>query len=414
MNCTENILIKGLKVEQNKKSIQNTHLSPLANEPVNQKTTQKNVKSNPVKKKANKKTDEAVSEDIPKQEPILTITCDQNLVVGKATITISFKAQVNQLEPKGIFHCRHANSDYITTHFEATYARTAFPCFDEFWHRATFSLSIQNIPATMKCISNTAVHSSRTSNNRTSYVFEKTPNMSPYLLAFSIGAYDVVCEDVVGANGDNTQVNIYYPSDQIGKVAETVMSVTKQALPLLEEYFNVTNEMKVDFVITPKLFGGGMENWGCIFLALPSQDKKEKGNKQQKKDDSFVELIIHELAHFWFGNLVAMPFHLKEGLAQYCEKKFGDVILGRAPTSSNTHSSFALSKQSALAVFDKNTKQEDFAQVFNGLTYSASLSLILSIVSEVGEENFQQKMRKMMDSYSYKYMNEQDFVELCT
>jgi aminopeptidase N len=386
--------IRGVKLEQNKKAIPATYTLP-------QIPTE--TKSKPVKKQ--KKKEEAKEEVIVSHD--LTINCSEQLSVGKASLTISFKGSVQKNEPTGIFHCHYSNYDYITTHFESHFARTAFPCFDEFYHRATFTLSLSGFSSTMHCISNTPVSSTKSVKNVTTVTFEKTPSMSPYLLAFTIGHYQHIEDEYVNKNGFTIPIRVFFPPDRSVSIADTVMETIKRAMPLLEDYFEIPNEQKIDFVLVPKLFGGGMENWGCIFLMLT---ETEKGGKQ-KKDEGFIELIIHELAHLWVGNRVAMPFHIKEGLAQHCEKNFGDVILGRSST--NTQSSFSMNKQSSTAIIDKNAKSNDFGQVFNGLTYSASLGYVLQVVSRLGEDEFRNRMRKMVEQYAFEYMSEEQFMDIC-
>jgi aminopeptidase N len=67
-----------------------------------------------------------------------------------------------------------------------------------------------------------------------------------------------------------------------------------------------------------------MENWGCVFYHFTSL---LEGNDDADWNRCFTELVVHELAHFYFGNLVAMPFHIKEGLAQYLGIHIADIIL---------------------------------------------------------------------------------------
>jgi aminopeptidase N len=390
--------IRGVKLEQNKRVIAATYTAPTT--PVQTPKQQQKTKKNKKKEQEEQPVQEQTTDQ-------LDISLSDPLSVGKASLIISFKASVQKNDPTGIFHCRYNNSDYVITHFESHFARTAFPCFDEFHQRATFSLSLHGVPSNMTCISNTLPSTTQhLKNNTLAITFEKTPYMSPYLFAFVFGMFQHIEDTYQSINGITVPIRVFFPPDRSVSSADTVMEITKKALPLLENYFGVANDSKIDFVLVPKLFGGGMENWGCIFLMLVESEKSK-----QKKDDGFIELIIHELAHLWVGNLVAMPFYIKEGLAQYCEKKFGDVILGR--TSSNTQSSFTMNKQASTAIIDKNAKKSDFGQVFNGLTYSASLGYVMEVVARLGEEEFCDRMRTMVDDFASAYMNEEQFVEIC-
>lgn len=158
-----------------------------------------------------------------------------------------------------------------------------------------------------------------------------------------------------------------------------------------------------------------MENWACIFLSQTNLFIKE-GSKAvlESNAHAFVELIIHEVAHFWVGNLVTFPIWctchenkftnlVKEGLAQYFEMYFGDQILGR-----NT----ALPKEIQAIKPKMSADDADFSQVYNGVTYNQSKQWILARVIALGHEEFKTRLVNLVQQHVYGEVSEEDALKL--
>ena len=189
-------------------------------------------------------------------------------------------------------------------------------------------------------------------------------------------------------------------------------------MPILEDLFDYTYaevSEKIDLLLVPESIFGGMEHWNCITLhATESGIGMSDRKKQKEKQDAFLELIVHELAHFFVGNLVGFPIHIKEGLAQYYEKTIADVMLGRGPSFNlnNTDASLVLNVESNKRMKDSDSKsiQQQMSDMFNGMSYAASLNSLLDIIRRIGVERFKTQMQQLLREHANGYMSQEEFL----
>lgn len=220
---------------------------------------------------------------------VIILSSKESLEPGKGDLKISFKGEVDSKDPHGIFT---AGGCYLT-HFEPYFARNAFPCFDLFQYKTTFDLSVTTWTSFKSYISNMPVKS-LLEKKETTVVFERTPKISTYILGFCIGDFILEKEEIFESEND-FPVRVYVPNSNTTYASSLIMETVLKSLKILEKDFEFpvsqTNLKKLDVVVVPKLRHGGMENHGCIFI----NEKFATLNK--KMDDSFTELIVHEVAH---------------------------------------------------------------------------------------------------------------------
>jgi aminopeptidase N len=188
----------------------------------------------------------------PESDNELNIEAHETLSPGQAQLVISFSGSVNKDQPHGLYSCHFASNLYLATVFEPRFAHQVFPCFDQWYFRTTFSLSLHGIPNDMICISNTKIKLQDNDHVQ----FERTLSMSPYLFAFTVGYYDQI-QDVYTNNGHEIPLIVYHPKWNSKKglaLAEKLISVSKQALAELEKYLNCHCMLnKIDNVLVPKM-----------------------------------------------------------------------------------------------------------------------------------------------------------------
>ena len=160
--------------------------------------------------------------------------------------------------------------------------------------------------------------------------FATTVLMPTYLLALTITDYS-------GVRGQNN-VTVWADSKE---VAEVEGSFALHLAPKLLEFFANTFGMeyalpKLDMMAVPAKGGAAMENWGLVLFDQQSLlidlegSEGEDGNKYMEHKYHVMEVVAHEIAHQWFGNLVTLKWWsdtwLQEGLACYCSMLAQDAL----------------------------------------------------------------------------------------
>lgn len=234
------------------------------------------------------------------------IHTEQMAYPGLYTVTLEFSGDITR-PMNGIYPSFFKDGDedkvLITTQFEPHHAREAFPCIDEPEAKATFDLTLVT-PKNDVTISNMPATSETADGKLKTTVFETTPIMSTYLLAFVSG--DLHCIEATTKRG--ITMRTWATTAQEKKFMEYANNEAVAILDFFEDYFGTPFPLKkLDQVALPDFEAGAMENWGLMtfreIALLADPDNRSVSSEQ------YVSMVVaHEISHQWFGDLVTMQW----------------------------------------------------------------------------------------------------------
>lgn len=128
--------------------------------------------------------------------------------------------------------------------------------------------------------------------------FKETEPISTYLVAFAVTDINYIARE---------RFRIWAHRDSI-ESADYALSVAPEILQIFEEYLDVRYDLpKIDLITIPDYFVGAMESWGLIMFRESALLYDSK-NYERKRKERVFNVIAHELAHQWLGNLVSFSW----------------------------------------------------------------------------------------------------------
>jgi cytosol alanyl aminopeptidase len=241
------------------------------------------------------------------------------LEAGAWTLEIAYVGPVHR-QPYGLYRFEVDGQPYLVTQLEADEARTAWPCFDEPRFKVPHAFEV-TAPEGLAVISNGIVRARRTAGGRTTHTFRETPPIPTYGAALAVGDY--VALPVAGTSVPAT---IWSPRGAEGDLS-LVADAIVDALPRLERWFGIRYPYrKLDWILVPSFAFGAMENPAAVVMTAEYLPKVGEGTVRERRE--IAEIVSHELAHMWFGNLVTLEWWddlwLNEAFADWLGDRFAD------------------------------------------------------------------------------------------
>jgi aminopeptidase N len=328
-------------------------------------------------------------------------------VQGAICIRVLYAGQIND-KMAGFYRSQyvsHGQTKYIAvTQFEESDARRAFPCMDHPVKKATFDI-ILDIDPDLVAISNGVISSeSSLANGKKRVTFEQTPKMSTYLVFFGVGEFEFTQDTI------DPRVRVA-TLPEMKAYAKFGLEFGRKALAFSEDFYGIPYPLtKMDLIAIPDFAFGAMENWGAITfrenLLLHYSEITSKSGEERIR-----EVIAHEIAHQWFGNLVTPSdwkyLWLNESFATY----FGYGVVDHYYPQWETwqqflygHTASALSRDALLENFAIEIPGGEHV-VINVSTapiiYSKGGSILRQIEGYIGSDNFQKGLQDYLKAHAY-------------
>ena len=362
--------------------------------------------------KSGKKIIKSIPKTVTKTEE-LQITLSEK-IKGDVIIDLEFQGILND-RLLGFYrsqYIQNGKTKYLaTTQFEAADARRAFPCWDEPEAKATFEISII-ADNKFTAISNMPIKSKKKINNKTIYNFMKTPIVSTYLIYLGVGEF----EYLTGKIG-KTQIRVITTKGNKSK-GKFSLDLGKKLLTSYEKYFGIKYPLpKLDLIAVPDFAAGAMENWGAITFreTILLYDPKTSSTKTKQ---FIAEVISHEIAHMWFGNLVTMKWWndlwLNESFATFMATKFVDKFypewdLWNQFVEDAMNVAMGLDSLKTTHPIDvKVNSPAEIREIFDAISYDKGGCVLRMLEHYVGEPNFQKGLKKYLSDFKYKNAKGQD------
>ncbi|HEX5379096.1 MAG TPA: M1 family metallopeptidase [Phenylobacterium sp.] len=332
-----------------------------------------------------------------------TFALARPVAAGRHSLAIAYSGKV-QDGPAGLFHVDYADGRMLATQFEPADARRFLPLFDEPAKKATFAVSAV-VPAGQMAISNMPeIESSPLPGGLKKVRFATTPRMSSYLLFFGLGDLERISAKV----GD-TDVGVVIRKGDAEKGRFALEAATR-ILAYYNDYFGVKYPLpKLDLVAAPGEAAGAMENWGAIlytqtFIVVDPR-LSTAGDRQ-----TVFNVVAHEMAHQWFGNLVTMAWWddlwLNEGFANWMAVKAADHFHPEwTPLLSAQAAKFGAIQIDARAsthpVIQKVETVAQAEQAFDSITYEKGEAVIRMLEGYAGPDAWRDGVRAYMAAHAY-------------
>ncbi|MGH3733827.1 MAG: M1 family metallopeptidase [Acidimicrobiales bacterium] len=338
-----------------------------------------------------------------------TFVFDRELPAGPAVVEIAFDGTLND-KLVGFYRSTYTDINGVdrviaTTQFENTDARRAFPCWDEPAFKATFQVNL-TIPSDLSAYSNSPIETDTDlGNGQRTLSFRPTMIMSSYLVAFVVGPFEE--SETVDVDGVPLRVVTPIGKTHLGALA---LEAGAFALRFFSDYFNIPYPgEKLDMIAVPDFNAGAMENLGCITYRETAL-LVDPASASQPEVERVAQVVHHEIAHMWFGDLVTMQWWegiwLNEAFATFMQL----ICTNAFRPEWRVWSTQVTSRDLAMQIDGLNTTRpieyevispDDTDGMFDVLTYEKGGSVLRMLEQYLGEDAFRDGIRLYLNKHSY-------------
>lgn len=327
---------------------------------------------------------------------------------GEWLLHLSFHGKLND-QLRGFYRSTYKDASgtlqaLAATQFEATDARRAFPCWDEPDFKAVFATTLVVDPQ-LTAISNTSVISESSEHNKKVVRFADTIKMSTYLVAFVVGRMEATEPVWVG----KTPLRLWtVPGKQ--PLTRFGQDIAAASLKFFEDYYGMPYPGdKLDLLAIPDFASGAMENLGAITFRETALLVDQRTGTHAELE-RVADVVAHENAHMWFGDLVTMSWWnglwLNEAFATFMEMLAVDAW----KPEWKRWETFGVARAAAFSVDGLVSTRpieypvhapKDADAMFDILTYEKGASVLRMLEQHIGPTVFRDGVRRYLRTHAY-------------
>jgi cytosol alanyl aminopeptidase len=339
-------------------------------------------------------------------DEFLAIELPERTQPGPMEIGIRYVGKLDEKSNVGAYRRKSGNDWYVYTAFTPIDARRAFLCFDEPGYKAPWEI-VLHVKRDEVAVSNApAVSTADEPEGMKRVVFAPTQPLASEVVAFAVGPFDMVDAGLAGQR--QIPVRIITPRGRAAE-AEAARTATPEILSRLEQYTGIPYPWeKLDHLVGLELPFGGIENPGLIIygdqflLAPPNRDTPRRQRRMR-------EVMAHELAHQWFGNLVTQEWWddvwLSEGFATWLGTKISDLELPafeRGLAITDVRDGILLSDTLATRPLrlEMHSRKET-ENVYDQIIYFKGASILEMLEDWLGAERFQRALHRYLVDHRF-------------
>ncbi|XP_002734773.1 aminopeptidase N-like [Saccoglossus kowalevskii] len=347
------------------------------------------------------------------------MTLDEEYVISFSEFKGELRNDLMGLYQSDYIDASGESRSVVSSQFSPSFARKAYPCFDEPGFKAVFQASI-TFPDPYRALFCTPMQSAEDlPDSWKKEVYEETPPMATYLTTFVLVNDDYQYKERVKAGGYTIR---FWARSAIIDDLDWALDVADRSFEFLEQYFGRADAMKKsDNVAVPTHLFSAMEGWGLATYLERLVVYNDVTSSTRKKYET-ATVVAHECSHVWFGNLVTMTWWndlwLKEGFASFF---MFEVIANIEPSWNMDEIVSVEVVQEALELdsfttshpltYPDNQELTDLLANFDRLTYWKGASVLRMLENIVGADDFKRAIQNFLRRYEYSNADMDDIWE---
>ncbi len=305
---------------------------------------------------------------------------------------------------------------YLYSNLEPYSAHRIFPCFDQPDIKATYRLLVIAPDGWQVVSAEAAGQTTHLSQGRRMHDFPPSASFSSYLFSLIAGPY-VALESSHGG----VPLGLYGRASmraELERSADEIFELTAQGLDYYADLFGRRYPFsKYDQLFVPEFNAGAMENVGAVTFndSFLFRDPPTYGQRLIRG-----EVILHELAHMWFGNLVTMRWWddlwLNETFATYLSYR----CLAEATRFTDAWQTFNGQMRPAAYRQDQLPTSHPIATLvehtdqavgnFDAITYEKGAAVIKQLAAALGDDAFRRGLQAYIERHAWGNSTLADFL----